>query len=248
MKRVCFALLLCLIVFASMSMIIRHDVADAKYIALAKNYPQLCHLPDGEATLIGENWFVTAAHVAVQLENEIKNGLIPKVRLGNRSYEVTKVILHPKYELTETAIENDIALFQIKGKIDNIPFAKLYPFKDEVGKKITIVGRGDFGTGLTGAVSRDKITRAATNIIDATLDQWLYFKFDAPDSENTTKLEGVSGPGDSGGPAFVDIDGIRYIIGVSSHQRSNGIQGVYGVTEYYARISMYKNWIKQHLP
>jgi hypothetical protein len=91
----------------------------------------------------------------------------------------------------------------------------------------------------------DKIIRAATNRIDATEEQWILFKFDHPASENTTELEGVSGPGDSGGPAFVDVAGERYIIGVSSHQLGNGKQGVYGVTEYYARISFYKHWIEE---
>ncbi len=230
-----------------MSLIVRHDVPDEQFIALGKKYPQVCHLSDGEATLIKENWVVTASHTAILLYEELENGTTPQVSIENKKYDVEKVILHPEFQLSETSIKNDIALIQIKGKITNIPFAKLYDKRDEKGKKISIVGNGDFGVGLTGPQAADKITRAATNRIDETDEQWIVFNFDPPESVNTTALEGVSGPGDSGGPAFIDMDGIRYIVGVSSHQLGDGKEGVYGVAEYYARISSYKQWIEQEI-
>jgi secreted trypsin-like serine protease len=222
-------------------------VADEKFIALGKEYTQICHLSDGEATLIKEDWVVTAAHVATALQRELENGKTPVVSIADNSYDVKKVVLHPNFVLSKTFIEHDIALIQIKGAIRDIPFAKLYDKQDEKGKKITIVGRGDIGTGLTGPQKWDKITRGATNRIDDTFGQWIVFKFDSPNSENTTELEGVSGPGDSGGPAFIDINNVRYIVGVSSNQRGNGKEGVYGVREYYSRISFYKNWIEKNL-
>lgn len=230
-----------------MSLIIRHDVPDQQYIALAEQYPQVCHLSDGEATLIKENWFLTAAHVATFLSEQLENGEIPQVSINERKFDVENIIIHPDFKLTRTSIEHDIALIQIKGSITNIPFAKLYDKQDEKGKQITIVGSGDFGTGLSGPVKADKITRAATNRIDEVHNQWLAFNFDHPESENVTALEGVSGPGDSGGPAFIDFDNNRYIVGVSSHQRNNGEKGVYGVIEYYARISFYRKWIENEI-
>ena len=245
MKRKRLLLVVPFLSLLSMGLVVRHDVPEDKFIELGKAYPQICHLSDGEATLIKEDWVVTAAHVAIPLSDEMENGTTPVVQLANHSYKVKKVVLHPNFSMGQTSIENDIAVIQIQGNIRDIPFAKLYRKQDEKGKKITIVGRGDFGTGLTGPQKLDKITRGATNIIEETLDQWIVFKFDTPDSENTTELEGVSGPGDSGGPAFIEVNDVRYLVGVSSHQRSNGKQGVYGVTEYYSRISFYKNWIEQ---
>jgi len=233
--------------FSLMSLIVRHDLPDERFIALGKEYPQICHLSDGESTLIKENWVVTAAHAAILLNEELENGKTPQVSIDNKQYDVEKVILHPNFQISETSIENDIALIQFKGSITNIPFAKLYDKKNEKGKQITIVGRGDFGNGLTGPQKWDKITRGATNRIDKIVDQWIIFNFDSPESENTTELEGVSGPGDSGGPAFIDLDDVRYIVGVSSNQQDNGKEGVYGVTEYYARISFYKKWIEKNI-
>lgn len=61
-------------------------------------------------------------------------------------------------------------------------------------------------------------------------------------------LEGISGPGDSGGPAFLEIDGVIFLAGVSSWQDNRaqgGRQGVYGVLEYYARVSSYVGWIDE---
>ena len=247
MKKVSSILLFIIMSFSLMSLIVRHDVPDGRFIALGKEYPQICHLSDGESTLIKENWVVTAAHAAILLNEELENGKTPQVSIDNKQYDVEKVILHPNFQISETSIENDIALIQIKGNITNIPFAKLYDKQNEKGKQITIVGRGDFGTGLTGPQNWDKITRAATNSIDEADGQWIIFNFDNPESENTTELEGVSGPGDSGGPAFIDVDDVRYIVGVSSNQQDSGKEGVYGVTEYYARISFYKKWIEKSI-
>ncbi|KZS40607.1 hypothetical protein AWE51_06570 [Aquimarina aggregata] len=232
-----------------MSLIVRHDIPDERFIELGKKYPQICHLSDGEATLIKENWAVTAAHAAILLKEELENGEIPQVSINNKQYDVEKAIIHPNFQISETSIENDIALIKIKGSVTSIPFAKLYDKQNEKGKQITIVGRGDFGTGLTGPQNWDKITRGATNRIDEVDGQWIIFNFDSPQSENTTELEGVSGPGDSGGPAFIDIGNVRYIVGVSSNQTDidSGKQGVYGVTEYYARISFYKKWIEESI-
>jgi len=248
MKKASLILLLLIMSFSLMSIIVRHDVLDERFIELGKKYPQIGHLADGESTLIKENWVITAAHAAIPLKEEMENKETPQVIIDNKHYDVEKVILHPNFQISEMSIENDIALIKIKGHIAHIPFAKLYNKQDEKGKKITIVGRGDFGTGLTGPQNWDKITRAATNRIDEVDSQWIIFKFDNPESENTTVLEGVSGPGDSGGPAFIDIDNIRYIVGVSSTQDSNGGKGgIYGVTEYYARISFYKKWIEESI-
>jgi hypothetical protein len=71
----------------------------------------------------------------------------------------------------------------------------------------------------------------------------LYFTFDGPDSENVTQLEGISGPGDSGGGALIERDGRVYIAGVSCCQDHDGTEGLYGVTEIYPRVSFYAAWI-----
>jgi len=65
--------------------------------------------------------------------------------------------------------------------------------------------------------------------------------------KNALPLEGISGPGDSGGPALWFDNGQPYIVGVSSHQdyRDKDIEGLYGSYEFYARVSDYFDWINQ---
>lgn len=226
----------------SVAIIIRHDRDDSHYRDLAAAYPQVVHMntqelgkpPDGEGTLVDSYWVATAAHIA----SLIKPG--HKVTAASVDYVVEAVHIHPAW----TDGPNDIALVRLARKVVSVEPVRIYRERDEVGKLITLVGIGDTGTGLTGPTSNDGQLRAATNRIDTVSDAWLKFKFDHGDA--ATDQEGIGGPGDSGGPAFIDINGVRYLVGVSSGQSTlatEGREGLYGVTEYYTRISSYASWL-----
>jgi hypothetical protein len=137
----------------------------------------------------------------------------------------------------------DLALVHVTPPIQDPHVAVPYRWNDELGKTVTIVGAGASGNGLDGWRSEDGLMRAATNVIDDTRPGWLIFTFDAPPAG--TDLEGVSGPGDSGGPAFVDRDGKRYLVGVSSTNHTGDAAGPcrYKSREYYARVSTSLDWI-----
>jgi len=106
------------------------------------------------------------------------------------------------------------------------------------------VGPGMYGDGLSGPQGDDGKMRAATNTVADVLENYITFKFDAP--PDGTELEGISGPGDSGGPALVEADGRTFIIGVSSANDDAGASGPcrYHSTEYYARVSTALEWIR----
>jgi hypothetical protein len=244
MKRSLFLLGSIPLFFLFTSLIVRDDVADERFIELAKKYPQLCHLPMGEATLIDSSWALTAGHVGSDLQRDIQNHFSPTIRCGDKEYAIEKIVLHPSFENGPEGITNDIALIKIKGAVQGISPAKIYSAKDEKDMNIILAGMGDIGNGLTGPQKWDKITRAATNRIDQTEDLWISFDFDAPGSADVTAMEGISGPGDSGGPAFYEKNKDLYIVGVSSHQKSKNGKGKYGAVEYYSRVSSYADWIK----
>jgi len=122
-----------------------------------------------------------------------------------------------------------------------------------MGKLIYIVGNAGIGNGKEGLENKtDWKYRAATNRIDGVNDYFIKFVFDSPDTQSDalTEMEGVSGPGDSGGPAFVIENNKYYLIGVGSTQstkNTNGVEGVYGVVEQYMRVSNYSDWLTKNM-
>ena len=222
----------------SSPIIIRHDRSDADYLALGKKYPSVCFVgKDGEGTLIAPRWVLTAAHVAKGMPLDAR-----KVRFGEIDHAVERVILHPDWEKQQA----DVALLKLAEPVKNIKPVELYSKTDETGKQIVFVGRGDTGTGLTGAKSMDRKVRGATNTVERADDQWIYFTFNKP--ENATEFEGISGPGDSGGPALFEQDGKLYTLGVScwgDDASGDKINGTYGDLEAYARVSTYHGWISE---
>lgn len=223
--RVLVALLLCVALDAN-AIVRRHDRNDATYVARAKGLDAVVNmnLPRGAGTLIAPEWVLTAKHVTELIK------LPHDVTAGGERVAIKRMIPHPKI---------DLALVQLATPAKARP-AALYTARDEEGKEIVVAGPGFSGDGLTGPVDRDGVLRAATNRIDRALENWLRFRFDAP--PEGTELEGISGPGDSGGPAFLD----GKLAGVSSGQddRATGKEGVYGVDEYYVRVSSYLDWIR----
>lgn len=223
--------------------IIRHDTEDEVHRELAERFPSLVHLnlPDGEAVLIRPGWVLTAAHVGV----EVTPG--HALTIGGVDVDAAEVILHPNWS---DGGANDIALIRLDRRVQHVQPVGVYRERDEKGQLIYVVGQGDTGTGESGPQGNDGQVRAATNRVDEATEFWLKFRFDDPRADPTavTELEGISGPGDSGGPAYFELDGIQYVVGVSSGQSTRatgGREGVYGVTEYYTRVSSYITWIAE---
>ena len=223
----------------------RHDRPDSLYLRAGRRYTTLAHInlptpqgaADGEGTLIAPRWVLTAAHVGT----EVRPG--HRITVGGTDYPVDSVIVHPEWNDGP----HDLALLRLAIAVDGIRPARLYRGSAELGQVVVLVGYGDIGTGLTGPEANDGRVRGATNRIDEATDLWLKFAFDPPGHARATDLEGVSGPGDSGGPAFLDDSEAGTLVGVSSGQstRAAGGPGLYGVIEYYVRVSRYVEWIER---
>jgi hypothetical protein len=242
------------------AIIIRHDRADEDHRALGQRFIDLhveTRVPgrdgatgpigNGMGTLIAPTWILTAAHVARNFAHGYPGNRSTGdhfVTINGSDYRVARVVLHPDY-VRRPSRQTDIALVELADRVANHRYAELYRESDEVGQEVIFVGSGDFGTGRTGPTRRDRRLRGATNRVDRADPRTLYFTFDVPGSESVTKLEGISGPGDSGGGALIERDGRVYIAGVSCCQDHDGTEGLYGVTEIYARVSFYAAWIDQ---
>ncbi len=72
---------------------------------------------------------------------------------------------------------------------------------------------------------------------------WFSMRFDEPGAG--TDHEGVSGVGDSGGPALIEVDGSWRLAGVASSEDSRAARGRgrYGTTKFYVSLHAATNWI-----
>jgi hypothetical protein len=229
-------------------LILRDDVDQDRSVAMAAEYSGLAHLNfitprgfrEGEATLIADRWLLTAAHVTGRLEP----GHV--ISVGDEDVAVAEVVRHPDWRPGPGAAP-DLALVRLASAIRDTDPIELYRESDEVGQRIILLGLGDYGDGKSGPVGNDGRVRLATNRIDAANEHSIVFDFDAPGSGEATEFEGVSGPGDSGGPALIETASGVYLAGVSSGQERGSAtgRGRYGVIEHYTRVSRYVDWIEQ---
>ena len=237
---------LCLISL-SYAIVIRHDVDDGKYQRLGREVKPLVtfvfaseqkQTVVGSGTYLGQGWVVTAAHVAHYLNSDIT------AHMQGFESVVARVFIHPKRKEGEAPY--DIALVRLEDRSLSAPQANMYKAIDEKGLIVTFAGRGDFGTGKDGVVNAYQVLRGARNQVTDVTPQWLKFVFDEPGK--ALALEGISGPGDSGGPALIKVDGQWRLLGVSAwqdSQRTNWQEGKYQVVEYYSRISTFSPWLEE---
>jgi hypothetical protein len=235
----CVTLCAILVPAATRAIVIRHDRPDASYVQLARDFKAYGDVVGAGSTLIAPRWLLTAGHVAREI------GPYNAVATVNgRQVAIDRVIFHPEYVKAGLRGRSDLALLRLAEPVRDVEPIPLYRAKDEAGQVVTFIGRGRTGTGETGPTGEDGKLRGATNRLERADETSVYFEFDSP--ETATDLEGISGPGDSGGPALLKVKGKLAVAGVSSANIGNG-KGLcrYGTTEVYARVSTALEWIEE---
>lgn len=238
------------------AIVIRHDVPDAAYLARESDYPALFGIyrtkaghKDCVATVISPRWAITAAHCA--REKRLLEAAAPEakgysVEIAGKPALIDRVVHHPG---SGSGRAPDIALLRFASPVTHVAPVPIYRNRDEVGRIILMPGWGGAGNGETGLGPEDGLFRVAENLVDRAEQGRLIWKFDAPGvNSRALTLEGISGPGDSGGPALMKTPDGWAIAGVSSSQDTmGGPEGLYGVEEAFVRLSEFAAWIDGHL-
>jgi ankyrin repeat protein len=235
-KFLLFALAVCSV--PATAIVIRHDVDDSAYQEFVSSYSaSVAYTEYCAFTVLSPDWLLTAAHCMTGGGREP----FDIVHLGGR-YRVNRVSIHSEFDSANDEL-NDVAVVQLRDPLIGAIPAWLFQSADEQGEQVVFVGRGATGNGEVGLLRHDERERAATNTVLEATSQHLVFRFDPP--ATATELEGISGPADSGGPAFIERDGMRYVAGISGFQDRAGFeQAHYNVMEYYSRVSVHSDWIQ----
>ncbi len=180
--------------------------------------------------LISPQYVLTAGHCATGVANT--RG---RFQVGGTTYSTSQVVVHPQYnENAEPDQSNDIAIYKLSQAVTSVPFYPIYRSTPQVGQVLTLVGFGGGGTGASGSQGDFGTKRVGTTPIDAVTSKMIWWDFDNESESNTA-------PGDSGGPAFLNVSGSYYVAGITSGG-SNADAGL-GDESFDTRVDAYAAWI-----
>jgi hypothetical protein len=182
-------------------------------------------------TLIAPRYVLTAGHCAEGLGNTQGRFTIGGVR-----YSTSRIFLHPNYnaDLIGSDGANDLAIFELSQPVVGVAPSPIYRQSPQIGQLLTLVGFGAGGTGSSGHNGDFGTKRVGTTPIDGVSARLISWNFDNNQESNTA-------PGDSGGPAFVLVNGVYYVAGVTSggDRADAGI----GDHSFDTRVDAYAAWI-----
>lgn len=236
---------------------IRDDVAPYAYLELGAQtkYASVGRLNTNLAsgslissgTLIAPDVVLTAAHT-------ISGANSLSFLVGGNTYTASQWTAYPLWT-GDLSAGYDLGLIKLDSPVLNVAAATRYTGKKEVGMKVTEVGYGMTGNGLTGATRYDGQKRAGTNTIDSvsagkgSSARLLWMDFDRPRSSGVTALEYLIARGDSGGGLFVDTKSGPQLVGISSfgYSYDGNVDASYGEQAAFTRISVFNSWIDSML-
>ena len=181
-------------------------------------------------TLITPTHVLTAAHCTVDLDDD--EGYF---KVGRKRYDSLRITEHFNYDDNFFSNGYDLAIMELTKPVRNVTPYELHTEAPEVGQIVTLVGYGRAGTTQQGELFPFGTKREANTRIDEVNPRHIRWTID-------THQDGSNSFGDSGGPAFLDVDGELKIVGVTSG--GNGSPYSLGSTAFDNRVDVFMDWIE----
>lgn len=176
-------------------------------------------------TLITPNAVLTAAHCIPENTQAAQT-----FEVGGATYGTSQVVVHPDYGSRDI----DLAVMLLNQSVTNVEPSNIHRDTPEVGQSLTIVGFGATGTAQSGHDDSFGVKHVGQTPIDEVTATEINWNYDDPSESNTA-------PGDSGGPAFIQVDGQYVVAGVTS----GGTLENAGLGDYSfdIRVDAFADWI-----
>ncbi|MCI0527677.1 MAG: trypsin-like serine protease, partial [Nitrospira sp.] len=177
----------------------------------------------------------------------------------------SSLAIHPDFTgFNNPALNDDIGIITLSNELPTgVPIYDLFLDPLPLGTTLTMVGYGESGDGISGfafGTADPSVKRVGANNADAFFtddegsgfNEVFRFDFDGPMGSGSlggptlgNDIETTLGPGDSGGPSFIEIAGDLFLAGVNTFSQ---IPGTFGTGGGGMILSAYADWISSIIP
>jgi len=218
------------------------------------------------ATAIAPRFILTAAHVVDGASAQNVNFNLNAGSDLSHSIKASAIHVYPAYHgfvpsAADGLVHNDLAVIELSSDLP--PGVPIYPLLADIPvapPAITLVGYGKGGDGVSGATisASAQVKRVGENRVEGLFNgangaaDMYMFVFDGPapgykkNSGAALDHEAQFGSGDSGSPAFVQVNGAPQILGVNTYVGAavtGGDNYKFGALGGGTLVSAYAGWI-----
>lgn len=189
-------------------------------------------------TLVGPNVVVTAAHcVAGDCASRVYVGDDVNEIGAGREFDVADALIHPDYRPPKP--NQDVAVLILAEDIPGQPRAVAGRAQLEAASTVRLAGFGNTDVFSSGGYGRRRMVDVPLASADPKYgaDTETEFVAGAP------FLDRDSCNGDSGGPAYVDVDGVWHLAGATSRATSSSLRPC-GDGGIYTRVGAFQEWLR----
>ncbi len=185
-------------------------------------------------TLISPTHVLTAAHCVESGRGGFIGDTQGTFTVNGQTYGTVRVTPHPQYNPNDFSAGFDIAIMELDRPVSGVQPSEILRQAPQVGDILTLVGFGESGTSQGGSNFDFGTKHVGQTPLEQVTQNHLFWTLDNHNEANTA-------PGDSGGPAYVEVNGQLFIAGVTS----GGAGDAHGLggESFDTRVDTLASWI-----